>query len=45
MGGLLARDSARDYAAWKGRGIFETAAAAVVGGRVYCGGGDGVAED
>lgn len=32
----------RDYAAWKGRRIFESATAAVVGGPVYCGDRDGV---
>jgi hypothetical protein len=36
------RASARDYATWKGRGNFKRAAAAVVGGPVYCGDGDGV---
>jgi hypothetical protein len=34
------RSSARDYAVRKGRGNFESAAAAVVGGPVYCGDGD-----
>ena len=36
------RGSARDYAAWKESGNFKSAAAAVVGGLVYCGDGDGV---
>jgi hypothetical protein len=32
VGGAPGRGNARDYASWKGRGIFETAAVVVVGG-------------